>query len=102
VANAKLLVSGTATEQGPRKALRRANSVSVKPEGRRLRGRSGPGAVMRNPDGAAELKLFRAHLPAACGNPGSASLQSGNISNPLRFVANQQMSRWSANETDDP
>jgi hypothetical protein len=57
---------------------------------------------MRNPDGAAELKLFRAHLPAACGNPGSASLQSGNISNPLRFVANQQMSRWSANETDDP
>ena len=56
---------------------------------------------MPNPDGAADLKLFRAHLPAACGNPGSAALQSGNISNLLRFVANQQMSRWWANETED-
>jgi hypothetical protein len=56
---------------------------------------------MPNADGAADLKLFRAHLPAACGNPGSAALQSGNISNLLRFVANQQMSRWSANETED-
>jgi hypothetical protein len=56
---------------------------------------------MPNPDGAADLKLFRAHLPAACGNPGSAALQSGNISNLLCFVANQQMSRWWANETED-
>jgi len=56
---------------------------------------------MPNADGAADLELFRAHLPAACGNPGSAALQSGNISNLPRFVANQQMSRWSANETED-
>jgi hypothetical protein len=35
------------------------------------------------------------------GNPGRAALQSGNVSNLLHFVANQQMSRWSANETED-
>ena len=56
---------------------------------------------MPNVDGAADLEFFRAHLPAARGNPGSAALQSGNISNLLRFVANQQMSRWSANESED-
>jgi hypothetical protein len=37
----------------------------------------------------------------ACVNPGSGALQSGNVSNLLRFVAHQQMSRWSANETED-
>src|ERR1700689_3689625 len=45
--------------------------------------------------------LFRVHCPALAGNPGKARLQSGNVSNLLRFVANQQMSRWSANETAD-
>jgi hypothetical protein len=35
------------------------------------------------------------------GIPGSAALQSGNVSNLLRFVADRQMSRWSANETQD-
>jgi hypothetical protein len=47
---------------------------------------------MPNPDSAADLELFRAHLPAACRNPGSAALQSGNISNRLRFVADRHMS----------
>lgn len=56
---------------------------------------------MPNVDGGADLEFFRAHLPAARGNPGSAALQSGNISNLPRFVANQQMNRWSANETED-
>lgn len=37
----------------------------------------------------------------ASGNPGSAALQSGNVPNLLRFVADQQMSQWSANETED-
>jgi hypothetical protein len=40
-------------------------------------------------------------IARADGNPGSAALQSGNVPNPLRFVADQQMSRWSANETED-
>jgi hypothetical protein len=40
-------------------------------------------------------------IARASGNPGSAALQSGNVPNLLRFVADQQMSRWSANETED-
>src|ERR1700679_986993 len=35
------------------------------------------------------------------GNPGSASLRSGNDLNLPRVVADQKMSRWSANETED-
>jgi hypothetical protein len=41
-------------------------------------------------------------LPACgSGNPGSLSFQFGNVLNLLRFVADQQMSRWSSNETKD-
>jgi hypothetical protein len=39
-------------------------------------------------------------MAGASGNPGSAALRSGNVSNLPRFVADQQMSRWSANETE--
>jgi hypothetical protein len=56
---------------------------------------------MPNAHSAGDLRLFRVHCPALAGNPGKARLQSGNVSNLLRFVANQQMSRWSANETAD-
>jgi hypothetical protein len=55
---------------------------------------------MPNAHSAGDLRLFRVHCPALAGNPGKARLQSGNVSNLLRFVANQQMSPWSANETE--
>ncbi len=53
---------------------------------------------MPNAHSAGDLRLFRVHCPALAGNPGKARFQSGNVSNLLRFVANQQMSWWSANE----
>jgi hypothetical protein len=40
-------------------------------------------------------------IARAGGNPGSAGLQPRNVPNHLRFVADQQMSQWSANETED-
>jgi hypothetical protein len=48
---------------------------------------------MPNAHSAGDLRLFRVHCLALAGNPGKARLQSGNVSNLLRFVANQQMSR---------
>jgi hypothetical protein len=40
-------------------------------------------------------------IACGCGDPVSVALQSGNVSNLLHFVANQQMSRWSASETEE-
>lgn len=53
--------------------------------------------------GACHITTYYAHR-AHClrgGSPGTVALQSGNVSNLLRFIANQHMSRWSANETED-
>jgi hypothetical protein len=41
------------------------------------------------------------HRPALAGNPGKARLQSGNVSNLLRFVTDQQNGAVSANETEN-
>jgi hypothetical protein len=55
VANAKIFVSATAIEQGQRKALRRANSVFVKPG-------KGQGTASR----AAWLNVFVRFAPMIC------------------------------------